>query len=118
MSTAIYIKIASRAIRTSSTIDCHQEPFSFPSGYSESPTPASSEGVSFMERGTLMKTEIVKFYAGIFYYTRKIKFSHIKNSIYCQRSFQTGGGINLENIKRNKIVQEKETEKSNQSKFR
>ena len=47
MSTAIYIKIASRAIRTSSTIDCHQEPFSFPSGYSESPTPASAEGARF-----------------------------------------------------------------------
>ena len=51
MSTAIYIKIASRAIRTSSTIDCHQEPFSFPSGYSESPTPASVEGASLSNGG-------------------------------------------------------------------
>ena len=42
MSTAIYIKIASGAIRTSSTIECHQEPFSFPSGSSESPTPTSA----------------------------------------------------------------------------
>ena len=46
MSNAFYIKIESRVIRTSSTIDCHQEPFSFPSGYSESPTPASAEGAS------------------------------------------------------------------------
>ena len=44
MGTTIYSKIASGAIRTRSAIECHQEPFSFSSGYSESPTPASAEG--------------------------------------------------------------------------
>ena len=46
MSTTIYSIIASRAIRTSSAVDCHQEPFSFPLGYCESPTPASAQGAS------------------------------------------------------------------------
>ena len=46
MSTTIYSVTASRAIRTSSAVECHQEPFSFPSGFSESPTPASTEGAS------------------------------------------------------------------------
>ena len=48
MSTTIYSIIASRAIRTSSAVECHQEPFSFPSGFSESPTPASAEGASLI----------------------------------------------------------------------
>ena len=46
----IYSIIASRAIRTSSSVKCHQEPFSFPSGFSESPTPASAEGASLIKR--------------------------------------------------------------------
>ena len=33
---------ASRAIRTKSDVECHQEPFSFPSGSSESTTPTSA----------------------------------------------------------------------------
>ena len=53
MSTTIYSITASRAIRTSSAVECHQEPFSFPSGFSESPTPASAEGASFRDPGSL-----------------------------------------------------------------
>ena len=47
MSTTIYSITASRALRTSSAVECHQEPLSFPSGFSESPTTASAEGASW-----------------------------------------------------------------------
>ena len=47
MSATIYSITASRAIRTSSAVEYHQEPFSFPSGFTESPTAASAEGASF-----------------------------------------------------------------------
>ena len=47
MSTTIYSITASRALRTSSAVECYQEPFSFPSGFSESPTPASAQDASF-----------------------------------------------------------------------
>ena len=50
MSTTIYSITASRAIRTSSAVECHQEPFSFPLGFSESPTPASAEGASYIQK--------------------------------------------------------------------
>ena len=46
LSTTIYSKIASRAIINISAVECHQEPFSIPSGYRESPTPASAQGAS------------------------------------------------------------------------
>ena len=56
MSTTIYSITASRALRTSSAVECHQQPFSFPSGFSESPTSASAEGTSskFVNQTTIL----------------------------------------------------------------
>ena len=42
MSATIYSATASRAVKTRSADECDQEPFSFPSGSSESPTPPSA----------------------------------------------------------------------------
>ena len=42
---------ASRAIRTKSDVECHQEPFSFPSGSSESTTPTSARSARVVRVG-------------------------------------------------------------------